>query len=156
MANESDIEIISLIISLVALGIAWLAFGQQTFGTASGYRVCRSSVVGPWSQLTYPSPRFLELRLETVFYTPHFVMMERDGKQWRRPGGRPIDGPPVSEDVTRPFSSRLRGFRSPGSRNDPSRKGPFPLLGDEAALEKTRTKLRPATQRHSGKRQARC
>lgn len=60
----------ALLVSLIALVVAFLQLCQQYFATADGYRNCAESVIGPWHRTR--RRRFVpsEFRFETVYDAP--------------------------------------------------------------------------------------
>lgn len=60
----------ALLVSLIALVVAFLQLCQQYFATADGYRECAESVIGPWHRTR--GRRFVpsEFRFETVYDAP--------------------------------------------------------------------------------------
>ena len=70
-SEQNNVSIIALIISLIALVIAFGQLLQQLFGTADRYRRANEQVIGPFAQTRKRLFHFTELRLETVLSTPH-------------------------------------------------------------------------------------
>lgn len=64
----------ALAISLVALAISLLQLLQQYFATAEGYRQCKADVMGAWSALTESHLDLRNLRYETRFVAPNFML----------------------------------------------------------------------------------
>lgn len=60
----------ALLVSLIALVVAFLQLCQQYFATADGYRNCAESVIGPWHRTR--RRRFVpsEFRFETIYDAP--------------------------------------------------------------------------------------
>ncbi|KAI7773609.1 hypothetical protein LA080_010258 [Diaporthe eres] len=59
-----------IMISLIALVVAFLQLCQQYFATADGYRNCAESVIGPWHRTRHRRPAPSEFRFETVYDAP--------------------------------------------------------------------------------------
>lgn len=60
----------ALLVSLIALVVAFLQLCQQYFATADGYRNCAESVIGPWHRTRHRSFVPSEFRFETVYDAP--------------------------------------------------------------------------------------
>lgn len=60
----------ALLVSLIALVVAFLQLCQQYFATADGYRNCAESVIGPWHRTRHRRPVPSEFRFETVYDAP--------------------------------------------------------------------------------------
>lgn len=76
MSREDGVSTVALFVSLIALLIALGQLLQQIFGTAEGYRSCNASVMGPWAKTRHRTFHLRELRLETLFQTPEFALVE--------------------------------------------------------------------------------
>ena len=74
MAVDTNVAVVALLVSLIALVISTTQLLQQVFGTALGYRQCNPSIIGPWSKTRRRVFHFRELRLETPFQTPEFAL----------------------------------------------------------------------------------
>ena len=81
-SEQNNVSLFALIISLIALVIAFGQLLQQTFGTADRYRRANVQIIGPFAQTRKRLFHFTELRLETVFSTPHikFGPIEHHGR----------------------------------------------------------------------------
>lgn len=60
----------ALLVSLIALLVAFLQLCQQYFATADGYRNCAESVIGPWHRTRHRPFVPSEFRFETVYDAP--------------------------------------------------------------------------------------
>ena len=76
MALETNISVVALAISLIALFLTSIQLLQQLFATGDGFRRCQDSVIGLWSKEVKWRWRSTELRFETQYKTPHFTMKE--------------------------------------------------------------------------------
>lgn len=67
----------ALLVSLIALVVAFLQLCQQYFATADGYRNCAESVIGPWHRTRHR--RFVpsEFRFETVYDAPLIRLLSK-------------------------------------------------------------------------------
>ena len=74
----TEIAVVALVVSLVALFVTTLQFYGQIFATAEGTRKCSDSVMGPWSKhkttRTRWRWRWSEGRFETLFVTPEIFL----------------------------------------------------------------------------------
>lgn len=61
-------------ISMVALAVSLLQALQQYFSTAQGFRQCKEDVMGAWSTLTHSLLDLRNLRFETRFVAPSFIL----------------------------------------------------------------------------------
>ena len=88
MADETQVTIAALCISLIALFTAVSQVLTQLFATADGYRRCQAAIIGGWAQLTRRKFRWAELRYETIYTTPRFALSPYTGKTiWHDKGG---------------------------------------------------------------------
>ena len=62
----------ALVVALVAFVVAVGQLLGQYFVTADGYRKCRASIIGPWSNTRRRHYVWSEFRFETTFMTPRF------------------------------------------------------------------------------------
>lgn len=65
----------ALLVSLIALLVAFLQLCQQYFATADGYRNCAESVIGPWHKTRHRRPVPSEFRFETVYDAPFIRLL---------------------------------------------------------------------------------
>lgn len=65
----------ALLVSLIALVVAFLQLCQQYFATADGYRNCAESVIGPWHRTRHRRPVPSEFRFETVYDAPFIRLL---------------------------------------------------------------------------------
>ena len=68
---DNKLSIAAIIISLIAMAVAFGQVSAQWFGTAEGYRRCREEVIGQWALRTYRKWHWYEFRFETRFTVPH-------------------------------------------------------------------------------------
>ena len=137
MANSDITVIIALIVSLIALFVAFGQFLQQIFGTADGYRRCQSSVIGPWSNLKRSHWRWSEFRYETIVTTPHFIMSDwtshSDSQEGSTRNKRSWKG---IHDIVRARLGRIQT-----SSNEGDKDVPLYILGNAASMKMTLTTL---------------
>jgi hypothetical protein len=92
MANDMDIAVVALAISLVALFTTLLQLLQQYYATADGYRRCQKSVMAGWAKYTHRKFRWSEFRFETIFVVPDITFVDKSpagsmgatNEDWRR------------------------------------------------------------------------
>lgn len=75
MSGDTDLAIIALIVSLVALFTTIGQLLQQYFATADGYRRCHKSVMGEYGKKTRLHWRWREFRFETIYTTPEIFLV---------------------------------------------------------------------------------
>lgn len=136
MGLDTNVAVVALLVSLVALIISVAQLLQQIFGAAEGYRQCNPSIIGPWSSTRRRVFHLRELRLETVFETPEFTMTsniassappnvedQKPDPQQKKPffretkqeGVTVVDGTPTSRHLT--YTSTQRKNDAPNSEN---------------------------------------
>lgn len=76
MGLETNISVVALAISLIALFLTSIQLLQQLFATGDGFRRCQDSVISLWSKEVKWRWRSTELRFETQYKTPHFTTKE--------------------------------------------------------------------------------
>lgn len=96
---------VALVVSLIALGMSTGQVLQQYISTAEGYRRCQETVMGPWSDRTRRNFRFGQLRFETIFQSPHFMLKDtqdaglvKPGQEVRLCNDRQLPAPEASDD----------------------------------------------------------
>ena len=72
--NSDAVALLALIVSLVALLIAFLQVVQQYAATAYDYRRCSARTMGGWSKYTNRVFVLGEIRFEITFAVPHIEL----------------------------------------------------------------------------------
>lgn len=72
---DSNVAVVALIVSLVALAITSGQLLGQYFATADGYRRCQPSVMGSWAKRTRLRWRWTQFRFETFFTIPEIILL---------------------------------------------------------------------------------
>jgi hypothetical protein len=72
---EVNVAIVALIVSAIALIIAFSQFIVQLAGTADGYRRCAESVIDVWHVKRRRVFKWSEFRFETQYITPQVVLL---------------------------------------------------------------------------------
>ena len=78
MADSDSLSIVALVISLIALIVAFGQITQMFLGTAEGYRRCKREVIGAWALQTHRKWHWYEFRLETRFTVPDIDLKSID------------------------------------------------------------------------------
>jgi hypothetical protein len=74
-STDTDLAVIALVVSLVALVTTVGQLLQQYFATADGYRRCHKSVMGEYGRKTRLHWRWREFRFETIYTTPEIFLV---------------------------------------------------------------------------------
>ena len=78
--NSDEVALLALIVSLVALLIAFLQVIQQYAATAYDYRRCSVRTMGGWAKHTKRLFVPSEIRFEITYVVPHIEVLElREG-----------------------------------------------------------------------------
>ena len=101
MAFQEDLSIVAFTVSLTALLISLVMLLQATYGTAEGYRNCHPRVIGPWAQTRHRKLHWGSFRLETLFATPEFTLIEaQEVEEFPDSGAYLINGEYKSKVIT--------------------------------------------------------
>ncbi|EPE03001.1 modin [Ophiostoma piceae UAMH 11346] len=87
--NDTQVAVVALVVSVVALVGTLLQVGQQYLASAAGYSSCDESVIGPWHKTKKRQFRYSEMRFRVLFKSPVFFVCPADNTKG------PVRGAPV-------------------------------------------------------------